>query len=239
MSTSVLHFFDLPLPPPHDISGWQEVPIIENHEPLVALEDVGFLVEHVYYEQGVPGSLPQCLARESVAACLLQARSLLPDSYNFLIWDAYRPLQVQAFLFDRYKAQLRQQFPHLSEEALDLKTQTYLTLPSTNPSRPSPHNTGAALDLTLAQHGVALDMGTPFDCFVQQATPNFYESATDPYGLRVRNNRRLLYGVLSAAGFKNYPHEWWHWSYGDQMACVDTGEPAVYGGLESASALRP
>jgi D-alanyl-D-alanine dipeptidase len=231
MKTVYPSFTTSPLPPARDISGWEHVPIVESHEPLVALEDAGFLVEHVYYDQGVPGSLPQCLARQGVVERLLQARALLPASYNFLIWDAYRPLQVQAFLFNRYKAQLRRQYPHLSEEALNRKTETYLTLPSTDPTRPSPHNTGAALDLTLAKEGVPLDMGTPFDHFDREATPDFFENATDPHGLQIRNNRRFFFHILSAAGFKNYPYEWWHWSYGDQMACVGTGKPAIYGGI--------
>ncbi|RME82888.1 MAG: D-alanyl-D-alanine dipeptidase [Caldilineae bacterium] len=230
MPVSISHLFEQPLPPPRDLEGWYRVPIVESHEPMVDLEDAGFQVEHVYYRQGIPGSLPRCLAREAVVARLLQARALLPQGYDFLIWDAYRPLEVQTQLFQRYKAGLRERYPFLSEEELVLRTQTYVTLPSTDPHRPPPHSTGAALDLTLTRDGTPLDMGTPFDYFDREADSHFFEDAGEGRELQIRNNRRLLYHVLAAVGFKNYPHEWWHWSYGDQMACVGSGQPAIYGG---------
>ncbi len=35
---------------------------------------------------------------------------------------------------------------------------------------------------------------------------------------------------MHAAGFVNYPTEWWHWSYGDRYWALLTGSPhAVYG----------
>jgi D-alanyl-D-alanine dipeptidase len=36
-----------------------------------------------------------------------------------------------------------------------------------------------------------------------------------------------LAAALSAAGFVNYPTEWWHWSYGDRYWAMVTGEPAA------------
>jgi len=230
---TALTFSTIPLPPGRDINGWERIPIVESHEPLVSLAEAGFMVECVYYNQSIPGSLPRCLARKGVVERLLMAQALLPSAYRFLIWDAYRPHQVQAFLFARYQKQLQKEFPELGEEALNLKTQMYLTLPSTDPRRPAPHSTGAALDLTLVKEGEPLDMGTSFDCFAAEATTTFFENAITPQDLKVRDNRRLLYHVLAAAGFKNYPNEWWHWSFGDQMACVGTGQAAIYGGIEN------
>ncbi|MEV1002288.1 M15 family metallopeptidase [Nonomuraea sp. NPDC050202] len=50
---------------------------------------------------------------------------------------------------------------------------------------------------------------------------------------RPRANRRLLAQAMSAAGFTNYPTEWWHWSYGDRYWALTTGAPAaVYGPLD-------
>ena len=45
----------------------------------------------------------------------------------------------------------------------------------------------------------------------------------------VRKNRRLLYHVMSAAGFVNYDGEWWHYSYGDRQWARQTGAEPVYG----------
>ncbi len=39
--------------------------------------------------------------------------------------------------------------------------------------------------------------------------------------------------VMSEAGFVNYPHEWWHFSYGDQYWAWRTGAlAALYGSAE-------
>lgn len=45
-----------------------------------------------------------------------------------------------------------------------------------------------------------------------------------------RRNRDLLAAALDAAGFINYPAEWWHWSYGDRYWAFQTSrETALYG----------
>jgi zinc D-Ala-D-Ala dipeptidase len=31
-----------------------------------------------------------------------------------------------------------------------------------------------------------------------------------------KRNRALLLEAMECAGFANYPHEWWHFSYGDR-----------------------
>lgn len=57
-------------------------------------------------------------------------------------------------------------------------------------------------------------------------------SATAAEGLSpvARDNRAILVSVMSASGFVNYPHEWWHWSYGDRYWALCSGNPvALYG----------
>ena len=49
-------------------------------------------------------------------------------------------------------------------------------------------------------------------------------------------NRMLLKNVLENAGFKNYPQEWWHYSYGDKMwAAYSFKKKAFYGFIEPSS----
>lgn len=49
-------------------------------------------------------------------------------------------------------------------------------------------------------------------------------------GREARVWRDRLSGAMSIAGFVNYPHEWWHFSYGDQYWAWRTGVPtALYG----------
>lgn len=219
------------MPKNRDITGWQNVEIIECNEPLVSLKSHNFIIKPVYFLQGIAGSTQDCLIRYTIAELLVKARSILSKNYNFLVWDAYRPLQVQQALFDDYKTKLRNQYPTLVENELILETRKFVSLPSRDKKHPSPHNTGGAIDLTLTYNGSPLNMGTNFDHFGIEAAPDYFENTTTKKGLKVRDNRRLLHSLLSSLGFKNYPYEWWHWSYGDQMACVDSNQNAIYGGL--------
>lgn len=86
-------------------------------------------------------------------------------------------------------------------------------------------------------YATELDMGTNFDHFGSEAATNYYEkksNLTDPEK-EIRNNRRLLYKIMRDAGFANYPEEWWHWSYGDQMWAANLGkQQALYGGINLA-----
>src|SRR5262249_29089436 len=141
--------------------------------------------------------------------------------------DCYRPARaVRAFL-EWAKApedgRTKGYYPHLSKSEL---------VPAYIASQSS-HSTGAAADVTLVPAASApgpapasgkagcpappterepdnsLDMGTGFDCFDPKAgTASHLVSAAE------RKNRTLLRDILQSAGFKNYPGEWWHFSYG-------------------------
>lgn len=77
-----------------------------------------------------------------------------------------------------------------------------------DPRRGSLHSMGAAVDLTLveAASGTELDMGTPFDAF----TPRSHHGNPAVSALAQRN-RALLLGLMTAAGWEFYRHEWWHY----------------------------
>ena len=45
-----------------------------------------------------------------------------------------------------------------------------------------------------------------------------------PLGIIMPERFRAMHG----AGFVNYPHEWWHWSYGDRFWGCMTGRAAIY-----------
>lgn len=88
-----------------------------------------------------------------------------------------------------------------------------------------------------------LDMGTTFDYFGPETMTNYYEKIEDEKLTRneriIRNNRRFFYQVMKNAGFSNYPEEWWHWSYGDQMWATCLGkEFAIYGGVKMSEVNR-
>jgi len=216
--------------------GWKEVQIIECNEALVSLNDKDS--EHVvvvpkYFEQGLPNASPVIYAREGIANKLVEAAKLLPNGYKLVIWDAWRPLEVQQSLFDEYKDRLRLSNSEKSDDELTILTQTYVSLPSNNPLHPSPHYTGGAVDLSIIDDfGNPLEMGTPFDHFGIEASATYYEHV-DQQADEIINNRRLLYSVMTAVGFSPYDEEWWHYDLGNQFDAKRTGKAyAIYGPVE-------
>ncbi|MCF8467642.1 MAG: D-alanyl-D-alanine dipeptidase [Sneathiella sp.] len=76
-----------------------------------------------------------------------------------------------------------------------------------NPSNGSPHSRGAAIDLTLVDStGRELEMGTEFDAM----TPASHHGALDISG-EAQQNRAILLGLMTAAGWDFYQNEWWHY----------------------------
>lgn len=47
----------------------------------------------------------------------------------------------------------------------------------------------------------------------------------------VRDNRRLLYKIMTEAGFTNLPSEWWHYDYGDRFWAYYNNCSAIYEGV--------
>ena len=108
------------------------------------------------------------------------------QNLRFKVFDGYRPIEAQQFLFDK--------FP----------TDGFVSNPKDGAV---PHCRGVAIDLTLIdKNGDELDMGTDFDNFTELA----YHGSTKVSPL-AQKNRFLLLGIMSAAGFDFYSKEWWHY----------------------------
>jgi D-alanyl-D-alanine dipeptidase len=213
---------------------WQAVPIVECGEKLVSLRGYHprILVSPQYFLRRIPGAMDDCLAREGTARQLARAAESLQGDLCLLVWDAWRSKEVQAQLFEEYRSILRKKLPDLSEAELDEKTIAFVSRPSTDPSAPSPHNTGGAVDLTLANaSGAPLPLGTDFDEFTPRAVTGYFEErAISVEEQTFAKNRRLLLDVMQKAGFANYQGEWWHFDHGDQWWALATGqEKAIYG----------
>jgi zinc D-Ala-D-Ala dipeptidase len=62
---------------------------------------------------------------------------------------------------------------------------------------------------------------------------------TDAQGLseEAKRNRSVLLQAMESAGLVNYPHEWWHFSYGDRYCAYAKGEPAAIYGVATRGLL--
>lgn len=206
--------------------------VIDNGEKLVNILDTNLNVLFIpmYYTNKIPGAITSCFMRESVCNMLNEASSLLPEGYRFKIFDAWRPFQVQKYLYEKYFETLMQK-ERFKNNPLEtrIEVEKYLSFPNENPKYPFVHSTGGAIDLTIVDgNNEDLDMGTRFDDFCEESSTAYFELFTDSKYNEIKNNRRMLYNVMCSVGFTNLPNEWWHFDYGDNFWAVMTKSKAFY-----------
>jgi D-alanyl-D-alanine dipeptidase len=180
------------------VDGWRNVPVHECGEPLVALEQEGrVFLRPAYLELGYASASQVVHLRATAAWGLHLAASNLPSGFSLVVWDGWRPVELQAELYAQYRAEIAAE-TGLTGDALETATQKFVSLPSTDPAKPSPHLTGGAVDLTLGDRlGRPLEMGGDFDELSARTAPGFYEAAQDDTAEAVyRDRRRLLRGQM-------------------------------------------
>jgi D-alanyl-D-alanine dipeptidase len=244
------------LPGPHLPGSTPALPSGLEGEALVPLpESCALSLPHAYECLGAPyGNVSPFQMRVSAVQRLAQAQVWLQQArpgYQLQIFDAYRPVSVQAFMVE-YSLQQSLAAHNIEwaeyQSNPDAPQYTQLrrrvaeiwALPSPNPQTPPPHATGSAVDLTIVDEtGKPLDMGCPIDHLGPESEANYYArigQSTHP----AQMNRCLLVECMAVAGFKRLPHEWWHFSYGDQWwALLDFLHTAQYGDDLSSSASEP
>ncbi len=247
---------DLPPIPGLVSPSWETVfgvEIRENDENLVplSLAENTILVRPAYYSAGIERALPECYARDSIRQRLLEANALLPKGLRLVILDSWRSKETQVALFKLCAAALTKAYPDRSAPEIKEMTEEFVAPPCMEKSRPSPHATGGAVDLTIATiDGVPLFFGAPFDYPGPISYTRYFEERLEQGDLLSEKetialgNRRLLYDVMTRAGFVNYHGEWWHYEYGTQRwAYVENKPFGVFGPrevvLDSFSVFNP
>lgn len=224
-------FIRTAIPPLTEPPNWRRLPIDECGEPLVPLptDNPRLRPRALYAERGIPNAPTTVWVRAGVAARLHRAAALLPEGIALVVFDGFRPLSVQQWLWDDFSGRVARERPELSEEARGNIVRQFVALPQADPAAPPPHRSGGAVDVYLldSASGAPLPMGTePDEVAPASATRYFEERPEAPF----TQNRRLLFHTLTAAGFANYLGEWWHYDYGNQRWANVTGAPAaLYG----------
>lgn len=109
---------------------------------------------------------------------------LIKQNYKLVLWDAYRPLHVQAKFWEA-----------LPDERFVAP-----------PTRGSKHNRGCAVDVTLAdKNGILLEMPSEFDEFSDLAAADRTDLKSN-----VSSNLKILQDAMTNAGFLILKDEWWH-----------------------------
>lgn len=189
-------------------------------------------VDMQYPKMGMCHAEQHCFVREEVYKMLNEAANKLPAGYKFKIFDAWRPFALQQELYEVYSNKIMREF-HLNESSEEQKKAVitkFVLEPVLNRDIPPVHTTGGAIDLTIiGKEGYELEMGTDFDAFSDKTYTTFFEKKEE--NVEVRDNRRLLYHVMTEAGFTNFPSEWWHFDYGDRFWAYYNKKSALYRGV--------
>ena len=128
----------------------------------------------------------RCLVHESLAPGLVTAAAALRNQGATLVfWDCYRPHEVQVRMFEV-----------VPDPAWVAKSGPYA----------KSHEAGRSVDVTIAEAGRLVDMGTGFDDFSPRATAY----ATDGVSATQQANRARLRAAMAAGGLSVYSGEWWH-----------------------------
>lgn len=129
------------------------------------------------------------LATPAAALARVQA-ALARDNLSLLIFDAYRPRRASEAMV-----------------AWAERSGNHALVRAGYIARRSGHNHGHTVDLGLATRDcVPLDMGTAWDTL----DPRSHTAAAT--GAPAQHRQRLL-RAMRAAGFRDYPREWWHFSF--------------------------
>jgi|GEM_PF-410727 len=132
---------------------------------------------------------------------LAGAQEVLKEKgFRLLIWDAFRPVSAQFTLW------------------AVCPDSTYVANPNTGYSS---HSRGNTVDVTVVtMDGGEVEMPTGFDDFSALADRN-YSDCTETAAA----NARMLENVMTAAGFKPYSGEWWHFSDNVSYGVEQSFEP--------------
>lgn len=244
--------------------GYNELPIETTHpkfnEPVVDIADYGIAGQGYYSRpnaatgDAVPGAPGSLYLRKSVAETLARINSTLQNpvfsqffggEVELYVEDALRPVSLQTRLHDELiPALLRKNHPEISDGDVAERVKDIIAVPSSDPTKPSPHATGGALDIILRykQPSPAYADGSnvPVGHFDGETSarinPDYFEQhePQTEEEHQAQRNRRAYYAIMTGAAFGvdtglvNNPTEWWHWGTGDQLSAKVRGDTTAY-----------
>ena len=223
---------------------WNKIPIRDNEEKLIAIPSYfKFIDPHPYFALGAPYKNKDAIwkLREEVVNRLIQVNEYLlskNNSFCLFIYDSWRPLEVQEFMFNRAfdleckKLNILTPKNNIHSYPLILKkVEKFWAYPSFDEKCPPPHSTGGALDISFSdEFGNPIEMGSAIDQMDDTSSPDFYAKIDKEEAIIWNSRRNLLKKIMIKFGFVQHPNEWWHFSYGDQLwAWKNKKANALYG----------
>jgi zinc D-Ala-D-Ala dipeptidase len=183
------------------------------------------------YFKRIEGSISKIYLRVSLLLKLQNIdERLRKNGFELYIFDGFRTIELQFALkeFWLYKFTMLKKLKKINNiRTSNLKDYLFSVESNSDTNiqnNPPPHFTGGAVDLTIRKtiNKEHLFMGSIFDDFSEQSHTDYFERRKETKKLTLSEeeamkNRRFFYWILNDAGLINYPYEWWHYSFGDQI----------------------
>ncbi|MGK3207602.1 M15 family metallopeptidase [Amycolatopsis sp. MEPSY49] len=218
------------VPAPAQAAPAAEFVALSDVAPSI-LQDIRYATRHNFVGQRIDGYLePTCILTRQAADGLRRAQAqVLRQGYTLKVYDCYRP-QRAVDHFVRWAKDLADEkmkaefYPNVEKDRLfeegyiaeksghSRGSTMDLTLVKLPPRHQRPYRPGEPLKPCFAPQDQRfpdnmVDMGTGYDCFDPLAH-------TDNPAITgaARTNRDVLRNAMTAAGFRNLPEEWWHYT---------------------------
>lgn len=179
--------------PPAESGTFRPADLVELTvlDPTIKL-DIRYATTRNFLSTPIYSQARAFMQRPAAEALVRVQRSLAPEGYGLLVYDAYRPWYVTKIFWDAMP-------PELHKFVAD-------------PAQGSRHNRGCAVDLTLydLKTGHAVSMPSLYDESTERAYPTYTGGTAEQ-----RRLRDLLRRHMEAEGFSVYEFEWWHFDYRD------------------------
>jgi zinc D-Ala-D-Ala dipeptidase len=185
-------------------------------EPRIR-EDIRYATARNFVGRPIEGyEAARCLLTPEAARALARAETdLRSRGYGLVVYDCYRPERAVAD-FVRWARDLSdtatkaEYYPEVPKE--ELFARGYI-------AERSGHSRASTVDVGLLRRRpeakgdawALVEMGTPYDFFDPRSHTDAPGTSPD-----ARRNRDLLRGAMSAAGFRNLPEEWWHFTLAEE-----------------------
>lgn len=207
--------------------------------------------------EAVPGVKPEVFVRQAIAEMLSWVNTQLKDprvteffggEIELFVEEGWRDPRLQQYLFETVipnliRAELTVQHPEMSEEELEEQViierkPKIAWAPAQEGQSPAPHETGSAADLTLRyiDTGERIYFGRGPAQMINRTDPDtfLHNPPTTENDFYAAQNLSALYAIMtgnafgSKTGLVPNPTEFWHWSKGDQLSSIVTGEKPYY-----------
>jgi D-alanyl-D-alanine dipeptidase len=245
--------------------GYRSYPLSlgpRNAEALVDIAEYGIAGQSYYSRPNaaiaapIAGAAPRIMVRQSIAEKLAAINYELQDSdavsellggaVELYVEEGVRPPALQKHLYETVFPQIiKEQNPSWTTAQILARRDELIADPDAT-ATPSPHATGAAVDITLRYTNPSMDFaqvakvefGRKKMDMGDSTNPDYFEHK--PRLTKVdqiaRDNRRIFYWVMRGAlldddsSLEVNPTEFWHWSYGDQMWAALRQAPTAFFG---------